>query len=129
MQAAELTIAEFKRRRTATWRATRWWLLVLAATGGYFVYGAKRDPRDFSIAMIVTFALMMMSTLAIIFAVNRLYKCPACEKVPMANWTSFGVGSISFNRGVELRPTVCGHCGARLAPLRSNISLQRDRDR
>jgi hypothetical protein len=129
MQTAEVTISEFKRRRSATWRATRWWLLVLLVAGGYFAYGATRHPTDFSIAMIVTFVLMMASVLAIIFAVNRLYKCPVCERVPMSNWTSVGAGSISFNRGVELAPTVCGNCGARLAPLRSNISLQRDRDR
>jgi hypothetical protein len=114
MEGTESTVEEFGRRRSATWRAVRWWLLTLVFAGVYFAYRANQDPTDFNVPTMVSFVLMMGSLLAAIFAINRRYRCPRCEMVPMMDSKSVGLDSFSFERGVDLSPSVCGNCGARL---------------
>ena len=52
--------------------------------------------------------------IAIIFAVRRHYRCPKCGEVPMGTWVDSGPSSFGVNRGVDLFPANCPHCGARL---------------
>ena len=50
-----------------------------------------------------TFAVLFISIGRISFAVNKYYRCPACDKVPMI-----------VNSGVLADPKVCPHCDAQL---------------
>jgi hypothetical protein len=48
--------------------------------------------------------LTLYSAFRIVAAINRLYRCPACEKL------------VTDTDGIELDPASCPHCGAILGP-------------
>ena len=63
---------------------------------------------------LVSFVVAGGALIAIIFAVRRHYRCPKCGEVPMGTWVDSGPSSFGVNRGVDLFPANCPHCGARL---------------
>jgi hypothetical protein len=111
-------IAEWDRRRSATWRAIRWALAVLVISSIAFWYLAKTPASEMDgTQLITTFAIFLVlgiAMLLVIFRTNKLYRCPRCNSVPMGEWSSLGPGSIGYESGVALNPTSCSKCGARL---------------
>jgi hypothetical protein len=61
-----------------------------------------------------SFAAMLAAGIAITMGIQRHYRCPKCETVPMRSWTTFGPGGIGRHWGVEFNPSICRKCGARL---------------
>jgi hypothetical protein len=126
MQVDEKVIEQFAIRRSATWRACRLWLMVLVVSGGYFGISLSHGSGDVSLGMLLALTLVFSSGIAVLMAVGRHYRCPKCNKVPMRGSVSAGLsGSVSFNRRVDFSPEECPNCGARLAQLRPNPSLER----
>ena len=108
--------AEFQRRRSATWRATRLWLLVGALAGVAFCLLPTGRAADMSEAQ---FTLNLVSLVAggicitaVVFSVRRLYRCPRCETIPMGLMGR--PGTIGVRWGVDLNPYTCPNCGAKL---------------
>jgi hypothetical protein len=118
MAAAIDVSAEFQRRRLATWRATRLWLLLGAAAGVAFSLGPKGSDADMSEAqftfMLVALVAIGVSLTVVVFSVRRLYRCPHCETVPMGSVGMLGPASFGVRRGVALNPYTCPNCGAKL---------------
>jgi hypothetical protein len=110
--------AEFRLRRTRTWRAVRWWLVVGAVAGFTFALVPGGQDRalsqsEFAFMMACFFAV----AIAIIFLIRGIlahYRCPNCNEIPMTSSIKAGSGGISYRRGVDLNPEECSHCGARL---------------
>ena len=111
-------VAEWKRRRSTTWRAIRIALLVFAIAGGAFWFPARTSAYDMTgRQLLITFSIFLVCALAacmVIFRTKRLYRCPRCNTVPMGASSTSGQGSFSFRFGVELNPTRCPNCGANL---------------
>jgi DNA-directed RNA polymerase subunit RPC12/RpoP len=137
MEPVPRTVAAFQRNRRATWKAIRWWivLLAVAAIGFQIPFWINRDKVDTSRSTpghyreelspenetegqftlgLVSLCLAGLSIAVISFAIQRHYRCPRCNEVPMGSWTSFGPGGFGWSKGVAMRPTVCPNCGARL---------------
>ena|SRR5450631_4454582 len=119
MNAVPWTVGEFRKRRAATWRAIRFWLLFeLLALAALFALpkGSDRDMSEASFTEnLICFVVLGACSLVIIFAVRRLYRCPKCEAIPMGRWTEVGSGSFAFRSGVNLYPVSCPNCGAPLS--------------
>jgi hypothetical protein len=137
MDEVPWTVAAFQRRRRETWRAVRWWWLVLAVGIVGFevpfylerahVHSAQRGPLsvrqtlstqdetegEFTVSL-VSLVVIFIGGGGIIFGVRRHYRCPRCEEIPMGSWTNLGPTSYGRQSGVELFPSVCRSCRARL---------------
>jgi hypothetical protein len=50
----------------------------------------------------------------IIFWVNRLYRCPSCDEVPMGGNFYAGASGFGYEEGVLFNPKICPRCGVRL---------------
>lgn len=111
---------EFQQRRRRTWRAVRWWLLATVVAGLLFAMGPVGSDRTLSQAqfsfMMICFFVAAVAMILVIRGVTTYYRCPNCNKIPMTGSFSAGLGGISYRRGVDLNPTECSHCGARLKP-------------
>ena len=109
-------LTEWKRRRTTTWRAIRVALLVLFICGCAFWYltqtpAPEMNGTQFLLSFLI-FCALGTAMLVVIFRVNRLYRCPRCNTVPMGEWSTLGPGSIGYESGVALNPQRCSKCGA-----------------
>jgi hypothetical protein len=137
MDEVPWTVAAFQRRRRETWRAVRWWWLVLAVGIVGFelpfywerahVHTVQRGPMavrqtlstqdesegEFTLGL-VSLVVIFIGGGAIIFGIRRHYRCPRCEEIPMGSWTNLGPTTFGPQSGVELFPSVCRSCGARL---------------
>jgi Na+/melibiose symporter-like transporter len=109
-------LTEWKRRRSTTWRAVRLALAVIFISGFAFWYMARTPaPEMNGVQLLVTFlvfCVLGIAMLVVIFRVNRLYRCPRCNTVPMGEWTSLGPDSVGYESGVALNPQRCSKCGA-----------------
>jgi hypothetical protein len=137
MDPWQFTATNFKQRRRDTWRAMRLWLAVAALSIiGLKVATWRGSANSPALAAIfessrhqaslndmefwqlnlsfASFVALGVSVVAIVLAVRRHYRCPKCNAVPMGSWTTFGSGGVSWNRGVDLNPTACPKCGAKL---------------
>jgi hypothetical protein len=118
MGAAVDVSAEFQRRRSATWRASRLWLLLGIIAAVVFWLQPKGNSADMSETQftlsLISFVVMGVSIVAITFSVRRLYRCPNCGAIPMGSWATLGPTSFSLRRDVDLNPSTCGNCGAKL---------------
>ncbi len=111
---------QFRERRSRTWRAVRWWLLigVIAILTFLFTPGGKDralSQGEFTF-MMVCFFLAAGSIIFLIRGILTHYRCPNCNEIPMTSSFKAGGGGISYRRGVDLNPLECSHCGARLKP-------------
>jgi hypothetical protein len=106
--AANEVVSAFQSRRRETWRIIRPWVFLTAA--GFVVFFVVFEfPGLFDelwkLNLIFgSFLVLLLSIARISLTVNKLYRCPACNTVPM------GRG----HDGVLLDPDVCPKCGARL---------------
>ena len=99
-------LAEWKRRRTATWRAIRFALSVLGISGGAFWYLASTPGSDMTgwqlLATFLIFIAMAVVMLVVITRTLRNYRCPRCNSVLLD----------SYESGIVLNPKQCGRCSA-----------------
>lgn len=98
--------SEFRSRRRATSRVIRPWVFVAAtAIAGLLValeFGHLLEEVWRLYLIYGSFLVVVVAFIRINLAVSRLYRCPACDRVP--------IGS----DGVILNPDACPRCGARL---------------
>ena len=96
-------IAEWKRRRLATWRGIRVSLVIMLAAGAGFWYLLKTPTAEMSgTQLVASFLVFLMFALAMVVAIlrtNKLYRCPRCNEVPADD-------------GVLLFPKRCPKCNA-----------------
>jgi hypothetical protein len=132
MDEVPWTVTAFKQRRDQTWKATRfWWLLLVIGSIGFYVpfylerahahnvakyYDlSSNDETEGEFTMgLVSFVIAGAAVIGITVGTRRHYRCPKCEEIPIGSWSSFGPSSISWQSGVELFPSVCRNCGAQL---------------
>jgi hypothetical protein len=98
--------AEFQKRRRRSWRKARWAVFVLLVSFAAIWW----DMRFF----LPGFVASIVAILWIVFVWTRHYVCPACGKTPMTNGPAFGSDGVFDDRGVDLDPEFCSHCGVRL---------------
>jgi hypothetical protein len=136
MDAEPWTVKAFKERRRQTWKANRyWWLLLVIGLIGFAVpfylerghvhtedYGSRvkqslstedMTEGEFTIAL-VSLVGVFAGVVGITIGTRRHYRCPRCEEIPMGSWTRLGRSSFGVSSGVELFPSVCRNCGAKL---------------
>ena len=110
--------AEFQQCRRRTWRAVRWWLPVAIVAGLAFALTPQGTDRELSqnefTFMMACFFGIAMSMIFLIRGVTTYSRCPNCNKIPITSSFKAGGGGISYRRSVDLDPTECSHCGARL---------------
>lgn len=106
MHEVPWTVAAFQRRRRETWRAVRWWWLVLpVGIVGFELpfYWERAHVRteqhgpmsvrqslssqdesksEFTLGL-VSLAIIFIAGGGIIFGVRRHYRCPRCEEIPI----------------------------------------------
>jgi hypothetical protein len=106
---------EFQRRRLATWRAVRWWLLTaaIALVGMVRIAAGTFDATTTEVGSLLL--LLVSLCLAITYCrVRKLYRCPRCNEVPTR--TAFGWRD-EFGReakDVQWNPAECPACHASL---------------
>jgi hypothetical protein len=106
--AANDVAAEFQARRRKTWRLIRPWVFV-TATGFVVFFLVFEFTRVFDQLWTMnlifgSFLVLLLSIARIALMVNKLYRCPACNNVPMGRGRN----------GVLLDPDACPKCEARL---------------
>lgn len=137
LELTPTSVITFQSRRLKTWGAVKPWFFVFAL--GAIIELAvlfidrkyvqtNADPFYSSVKFGMTqdtsveaftfglIALVLMGT-AIIAAsscVRRFYRCPVCDTVPMGSWHLAGPSVFGTKDGVDLNPSVCPKCGARL---------------
>jgi hypothetical protein len=135
-EAVPWTVTAFQRSRQETWKAIRAWLIVLASAGIGFAtpFWIKREhvhsadtwsgtryalsaqdetAGEFTLS-VASFVLGGAAVIGIVVGVRRHYRCPKCEAVPMAIWAQLGPGSFGSRRDLDVNPSACTNCGARL---------------
>jgi hypothetical protein len=104
---------EFQRRRLATWRAVRWWLLTAAiALVGIVWIAAGTVDAPTTRAGTLLLLLVSMCMAITYYRVRKLYRCPRCNEVPTR--TAFGWRD-EFGReanDVQWNPAECPACHA-----------------
>ncbi len=110
-------VAEFRRRRAAAWHGLRGWFaaLVIGFTAAYAVGDLSSGAPWYRWAAgLACFVLVVACIAQITIVGRRLYRCPACEYVPLSWSTQFGFPLFAFRKMVDLNPATCGNCGVRL---------------
>lgn len=109
---------KFRERRTRTWRAVRWWLPIGVGAGVGFGLAPGGSDGPVSQAtftfMMVCFSIAAASIIFLIRGILMHYRCPNCNQIPMTSSFSAGSSGISYRRSVDLSPSECSHCGAKL---------------
>jgi hypothetical protein len=104
--ASNDSVSEFQSRRLETWRIIRPWIFVTAAA--FFVFAVvvefyDRFPELWRLNLIFGgFLVAAVSIIRINLTINKLYRCPACNSVPMGR------------KGVFVNPDTCPQCWTRL---------------
>ncbi len=109
---------EFQRRRQATWRRIRWWVLLVSVTGGAFWWGAHVSEPDPTVGQVM-FQLVMLAAcgtgfVVVVLRLRKNYRCPSCDAIPMAGSFEVGQSGVGYDEGVALNPRTCSGCGAKL---------------
>ena len=109
-------LTEWKRRRSLTWRAIKVPLAIVVISGCAFWYFARTPAPEMTGAQLLitflVFGVLFIAMLVAIFRVNRLYRCPRCNTVPMGTWSTLGPYSFGYHSGVAANPHKCSKCGA-----------------
>jgi len=84
-----------KRRRIAAWFALPW--IAVGLTGFLFAAFLGEEHTAREVVFLAAFAITVIGALVGV----RLYRCPACDKVPSED-------------GILLNPKTCPWCGVRL---------------
>src|SRR5688572_12236235 len=96
-------IAEWKKRRLATWRGIRVAIVLMLAAGAGFGCLLKTPTAEMSATQLAaSFLVFLVLALAMVVAIlrtNKLYRCPRCNEVPADD-------------GVLLFPKHCPKCNA-----------------
>ncbi len=118
MLANTSTIAEFQRRRKVTWHAIRWWLFaaVVALTSLCVLPFTKVSTQvdlhlDVGLVLVLT---VVACLIAVKVQVQRLYRCPSCNKVPIRTYHGWANEFGDEARDVEWNPSECPNCQASL---------------
>jgi membrane protein YdbS with pleckstrin-like domain len=119
MAAPLSSAAEFQRRRKATWRAIRWWLLVaVASVLSMAAMSIRYDDAfesEYLRAASSLFLIVVICGVAIAIQVRRLYRCPRCRSIPIRTAYGWRDEFGKEARDVEWNPSSCPTCHA---PLR-----------
>jgi hypothetical protein len=136
MESTPWTVNAWRRQRRATWMAIRLWLIVLLVglLGFQIPFWLNREhvhkqvlgtrtryslstndetEGEFTLGF-VSLIIIFVAGGAIVFAVQRHYRCPKCDEVPMTTFLRFGPGYFGVNRDLALCPATCPNCKARL---------------
>ena len=100
------SITRFQDRRAEAWRrSSRWALGIVPAFVAIPLLGTLQASAPILFWSIVAplTGLMFFSAYRIVTTVNRLYRCPTCEKL------------VTEKDGIALNPNSCPHCGATLS--------------
>ena len=110
--------SEFQRRRGDTWRRIRWWMLLVVLAGGAFALGPHEPDGDLTFGQLMfqmgMFIILLTGMVVVIRSVNKHYRCPACNSVPMLGFFAAGGSGFGYEEGVALNPRTCSKCGAKL---------------
>jgi len=100
------SVARFQDRRSEAWRRSGRWafgivpiFVVIPILGSLEASG----PVLFWSIVIPVAGLAFYSAFRIVTTVNRLYRCPACEKL------------VTEKDGIALNPSSCPYCGTALS--------------
>jgi hypothetical protein len=106
---------EFQRRRQATWRAVRWWVLT-AATALVGMVWIAAGTFDATTTEVGSFLLLLVSFCVAItyFRVRKLYRCPRCNKVPARTVFGWRDEFGQEPKDLQWNPAECQACHARL---------------
>lgn len=138
MESEAWTVRAFQKQRSATWKAIRLWLffLALGAIGFCTPLWMNKEKVDTSRSSLgrvrislsssdetegqftlglISLIVIFTAGIAIILGVRRHYRCPRCNEIPMGSWTDLGPSKFSMSSGVEVYPTLCPNCGAKLS--------------
>jgi hypothetical protein len=130
------TVKAFQQQRSATWKAIRLliFLLVLGILGFQIPFWLNKEKvhskhtaarvryelssddmteGQFTLSL-VSLVVAGSAIVAIVYAVRRNYRCPKCNEIPMGSWADLGPSKFGVSLGVQLFPTICPNCGARL---------------
>jgi hypothetical protein len=133
MDEGPSTVIAFKQRRRQTWKATRyWWLLLAFGLIGFWVpfhserahvhkmgtyqelSSADMTQNEFTLNL-VSLCAIFAAGIGILVGIRRHYRCPQCDQIPMGSSTALGPSSFGVRWGVDIFPTVCPTCGAKLS--------------
>ena len=136
METVPWTVGAFRQRRRQTWKAIRLWLVLMLIgfadfwvpfylerthvrvenTGSRVIYKLSMNDMTGSelIISLISFVAAGTGVVGTVVGIQRYYRCPRCESIPMASWTILGPTSFGWQSGVEFNPTVCRKCGAKL---------------
>lgn len=109
---------QFQRRRKETWRLAKPWLVALLLAGAplYWMGDLDGEAAPERVLMFVAFfGILLVSVWRIVWIVQKTYRCPACDRVPMSRSSGVGTGGCDCADEVDLNPKSCPGCGARLA--------------
>lgn len=110
--------AEFQRRRSKTWKAIRWWLVLAIAAFVTAFLSPQGSTLELSRAQFSLHLVCLVAAGTAIIAMTRAvythYRCPSCNSVPMRRMSSGGGAWLSYRTGVDLSPSSCPTCGAKL---------------
>ncbi len=111
------TVREFQLRRKQTWATAKPWLLLLAVSIGVGLFvgdvSDRSSEKEWAI-FLGMFVAFFVSILRLVFIVRAQYRCPVCGEVPMSGWALLGPSAFGAEHGVDLNPSQCSHCGAKL---------------
>ncbi|MES2207673.1 MAG: hypothetical protein V4525_12890 [Pseudomonadota bacterium] len=116
----KVSIKLFKASRRRTWQAIRFWVLIgIVGIGIVELLSSEQiSIKQITGKTIIVFAGFFMFMLSIGFithAINKYYRCPKCNTIPMTSGFSVGSSGFKYERGLILNPKICPKCKALLA--------------
>ena len=111
MSLDQKTIIEFQVRRAKTWEATRFWRFLMGVGFiGIVIFASIyfgnniNDQSSWQFILYAIFsAVLFLSSGAVILIVNKYYRCPVCEEIPLID-----------RDGIDADPVICPMCKAKL---------------
>jgi hypothetical protein len=116
MSRDDYTVQEFQRRRRQAWKEARPWvsLFIIAVIASYLIGDPKGGSWLLWTAALFVFAGIVLSIVRTLMIIGERYRCPGCGRTPMFGSASVGSAGIGYSRDVDLNPSRCSRCGAKL---------------